>query len=110
MLKLLHKYVRRFIRWVNTPSEEERYVVTEASYADAVKRLQRKRWIALAADSLGSQKVHHGRYIGLTPEEADEWISCFRAAVDAGAPAHFLNFHIEQIKKYSQYRVVKNAI
>jgi hypothetical protein len=69
MFKLIHKYLRRLVVWVQTPSEEE----TEA-HADYMRDLRRKR-LARSIPYAFAKQCYYSHWIGLTPLEKNELIT-----------------------------------
>lgn len=99
MINLLHRYVRRFVCWVNQPSDEERRRTVEN---------KRRARIAWAAGRLSAgQTIMEYKFRGITPEDAEDWIDCFRAAAQAGAPDAHLGFHINAIERLSMCRTLQ---
>jgi len=99
VLTILHRYLRRLIRWAGSPSDEE---------VRARRAAEREYRIAWAAGRLRAGPAVTGfRFSGITPEDARDWIECFRAAAKAGAPATHLDHHIAEIERISMCRTLQ---
>lgn len=85
MLTMLHRYIRRMIRWINSPSDDELQV------------LRREKWIAQCRRII--MRPDHDRIGDISVKDAVGMLSVLdEAAFDPFAGENFPDHHVEMAR------------